>query len=195
MRSSSIIKRCTPNKTHFFCCSLIIVYHMPYKLQLFQECYIGAFYTLVLWTCRNTSEVTKCPSYPTMYRSWQVPKSRALAIWACVISRCGSPLLHNNLESIMITLFKLVYKVRMVNINQDLFYVYQSIGMKTTLYLKCWHRSPKDKSSFHSRRGPMFSTPVRSRQNYLEVQPSCCTNSISTPRAAEATRTHMIIKT
>ena len=34
---------------------------------------------------------------------------------AYVISRCGTPLLHNNLESIMITLFKLVYKVRLVN--------------------------------------------------------------------------------
>ena len=85
---------------------------MPYKLQLFQECYVGAFHTLVLWTCRTTSEVTKCPSYHAMYRSWKLALHGNLA---CVISRCGTPLLHNNLESIMITLFKLAYKVRLVD--------------------------------------------------------------------------------
>ena len=34
---------------------------------------------------------------------------------ACVISRCGSALLPNNLEPIMSTLFKLVYKVGKLN--------------------------------------------------------------------------------
>ena len=48
----------------------------------------------------------------------------------------------------MITLSKLVYKVRMVNINQDLLYVYQSIGMKTTLYLNIDIVLPKTSEVF-----------------------------------------------
>ena len=82
------------------------------KLQLLQKCNFRVSHSLILWTNRNINEVTKCPSHHTMYRSWQVAHHDNLA---CVISGCGTPLLHNNLESIMNTLFKLVYQVGLVN--------------------------------------------------------------------------------
>ena len=65
--------------------------------------------------CGTITVVIKCPSHPCHV---DVMASRLLTRHgnlACVISRRGTALLHNNLESIMFTIFKLVYKVGKVN--------------------------------------------------------------------------------
>ena len=74
MGPNSILKRSTFNKTHSFFCSLIIMYHMPYILQLSQECWLEGFLSLVLWTTNVAPHMWSSNAHHThaMYMSWQV---------------------------------------------------------------------------------------------------------------------------
>ena len=116
MGPNSILKRSTINKTHYLYCSFSIMHHMPRILQLSHECCFEDFLSLVLWTCGTTNVVIKCASHPCHAYVMASRLSTRHDNLACVISRRGTALLHNNFKFLMFTLFKLVYKVGKVNI-------------------------------------------------------------------------------